>query len=796
MALDYAACGSARVAVRPDIHTSGRFRHAGTAPWTATAVALLTVWSGVAIAAITAQPINPPVRVRQEQFVATSVAHDTRQTIALGMQRGGAVLVIDGKFGAQQARIAVGGSQYHVTPGGTVFVADSRRGLLRYDAGDYTGPTVLVSDTSGFGFLPHPPVHDIGANLLYILTESNGVYVYEAGEPKAPGESEVHHFEPKVFAGSLLATVTADSAGRQSGQDTNVLVAASSEGQLYVLDPTSDAAPRSYATGGAAWFAPTVVGDTAYVIINGAVVSAIDLTGEGDAPSWQYALPARATANMLLAEIGGATYGYVPCDRLLHAFTASDHGATRKWEQDMQRPITYPPVAYDGSRPQVVVATSDIQGIDAETGVSAWTYNTLMQSENAMAETLRETDINRQLTPGERLEIAECFPRIRDPLSGPMVVSGRVIYAPLASRLLHAFTPGLNVARGMSEPATCSDLSTVRSLFWAFEPEETFDTAPAVVGNRAWVGSSKGAMFAGHARQGAAPLPKEDVSTDAIVGVFEASGGDVCVVSSTGGVYRRGTSGWTRTLSLFGEVVTPPVIERNTLVVVREDTTQLQVVDMAIGTLAGSPIEVGARVRSAPSLSHGALAFGDDLGRIHVYQVSNRGAKRVGLAIETGAPVRGGVGSAQDGGGQVCVGNEAGAVYYVDKDGAEVWRQTPFGAPIQRTPAVHGRFVYVPYTTGSVAALNRADGSRKWDFRRPGLAVAALSPIAYGDDLLIVPYTDGLVVALDRATGGQRWAYEVSGRLSADASVSGEEIYLVTDDGDLHTLDPAGAQAW
>jgi outer membrane protein assembly factor BamB len=767
--------------------------------------ALLTLLAAIATttgphaeAAIAAGRINPPVEEWRDRFAASAVAHDTGQDVTISIQQRAGVLLVDGRRGTQKSRIAVGAAQYHITPDGIAFVADPDRGMLRYDDGNYATPTAFPLESEPSAFLSHPPVYAARGNRLYVVTEQ-GVYVYDAGKPQEAGGDLIEHYPGSAFSGSLQAA-TAPATARESSGDGDVLIAASSDGKLYVLDPAQDLDPnrplKSYGTGGGAWFPPVVWEHHAFVVINGNVVSAIDLTGDGARPAWQHPLPARATANVMVAQVGGVTYGYVPCGHLLHAFAITAQGATTAWEQDLQRRISYPAVLYPGVRPQVVVATSNVHGYDAATGAPAWTHNALMQSEGAMAEAFRETDINRSLNPSERQQIADCFPRITDPPAGPLTVSGQVIYAPLSSGLIHAFTPGYQVERGSSNPLTCSDLVKVRSLFWASQPEETFDTRPVVSGDRVWAASSKGNVFSAPTRRGHGPTTKEDVAGDPIVGLLETSAGDVCAVTSTGALHRRTDGSWTRSLSLYGRVATPPVGEENALVVVTADEdADLHVVDMAGGASAGAAEPIGATVRSMPGLAGGVLVFGDDLERIHVFQVAGGRARRVGRHIRAGAAVRGGAGNAP-GGGPAYIGNEAGTVYAVRRNSTKDWDRTPIRAPIHRTPAVDARLVYVPYTTGTVVALQRNGGERRWEFPRLGPPVEALTPLLYGPDLLLVPYADGLIVALDRMTGTQRWNYQIAARLSADAVVHDGKLYAVTEDGELHALDPSEALTW
>ncbi|MBT3271424.1 PQQ-binding-like beta-propeller repeat protein [Candidatus Poribacteria bacterium] len=743
---------------------------------------------------------NSPLESWYESLTTHAVVHHTQADILLTVAQGRDLLVIDGRTGEQAGRVTVDALIHVATDDGTVLVVDGERGLLRYDRGRYANPSVFLPDRPALEEVVRAPLYDTRRGLAYIITEADGVYVFELAPRGEQGGREIKHYPNHLFAGTLQATL--DDAGPSS-----VLVAASSAGLIYRLDPLGGDEVRTYSTGGSPRYPPVVYEGMAIVLLDGWLVSATDLSVEAGSPVWQHPLPAGPSANMTLASVAGAAYGYVPCGDILHAFSFTSETVEDAWERRLDDPINGPAAIHRGQvvvgttevyREQVVVATTDVHGIDAaKGGPDLWSYNGLMQHENKNADETMRQELNSEISPGVRLQIARCFPGIEGSLrpssNRRITVSDGVIFAPLTESKMLAFTPFHSQGDvGAIDLAGCAGLTPIRSLYWRFEPQETFNAAPAVIGKRVWVGSSNGGLSAAPIRRGLDLPLEETLGEEGIVALLAGVDGVVYAATSKAALYTRAAGVWTRSIALFDTVVARPALEDGILAIASSGKARLYIVDTARGRQVGTAIDVGSPVRSAGSLSRGSLVFGDDLGRIHVFGVTSSGARAIGY-IDTGAAVRGGGSTAVN--GVVYVGNEDGFVYAVTADAMAAWRQVPERAPIRRTPAADGRYVYVPYTTGLIVALDYA-GDEVWRFRREGAPVEALSPLLLGDEILLVPFADGRIAALDRYDGQRQWDHQIPGRLSADGLLADGRLYVVTVDGDLHTLDPAGALTW
>lgn len=110
-----------------------------------------------------------------------------------------------------------------------------------------------------------------------------------------------------------------------------------------------------------------------------------------------------------------------------------------------------------------------------------------------------------------------------------------------------------------------------------------------------------------------------------------------------------------------------------------------------------------------------------------------------------------------------------------------------------RPVAVEG-VVYAASHDGEVAAINAANGQRKW-------AVKTKLPLAAGPEvgggLVILGSSDGDVIALDAASGTQRWRKAINSEVLARPAIANDLVIVRTVDGHLEGLSLAdGTDRW
>ena len=101
------------------------------------------------------------------------------------------------------------------------------------------------------------------------------------------------------------------------------------------------------------------------------------------------------------------------------------------------------------------------------------------------------------------------------------------------------------------------------------------------------------------------------------------------------------------------------------------------------------------------------------------------------------------------------------------------------------TPALDGEKVYFASESGSVYALNKADGELVWKFRADGEIRG--SPSLAGDTLYIAD-SMGAVYGLDTATGVEKWRFDLDTRVSKSVIVANDTLYITSDRGVLYAV--------
>jgi outer membrane protein assembly factor BamB len=154
--------------------------------------------------------------------------------------------------------------------------------------------------------------------------------------------------------------------------------------------------------------------------------------------------------------------------------------------------------------------------------------------------------------------------------------------------------------------------------------------------------------------------------------------------------------------------------------------------------------------------------------------------------------------------GVAYVGCNSGTVYAVDvADGRERWRFSTAksgGRGIQTTPAVADCAVYVgSWADERVYALDAQDGSVTWRYEASGPVSAAP---AVGDGLVYVGVNGGgPLVALSTDDGSLEWEYETNGSVTGSSPAIADGTVYVGDQGEsanrLHAVDAtSGDERW
>ncbi len=164
-------------------------------------------------------------------------------------------------------------------------------------------------------------------------------------------------------------------------------------------------------------------------------------------------------------------------------------------------------------------------------------------------------------------------------------------------------------------------------------------------------------------------------------------------------------------------------------------------------------------------------------------------------------------------GDRIYVATDQGLSALARDGGKAAWDYTIVGGASESSPLVVGGLVLVAGYDGSVHAVKAADGSRAWkldivkdapppppgfDPKRAVIAGNAARPRTMASDgsTAFLPIFDqSRVVAVDVATGKRRWSTPTKGWMYAEPTVSGDDVFVTSQDRSLYCLDRATGEA-
>jgi len=113
---------------------------------------------------------------------------------------------------------------------------------------------------------------------------------------------------------------------------------------------------------------------------------------------------------------------------------------------------------------------------------------------------------------------------------------------------------------------------------------------------------------------------------------------------------------------------------------------------------------------------------------------------------------------------------------------------------VRLVPALSPQGLYVAGFNGKVAALNPANGARRWSYD----ADSHLSGgVGLGDDIVLVGKPEGEVIAIEADNGSERWRVRVSSEVLSPPQAAEGMVVVRTVDGRLQGLDSVdGAARW
>ena len=127
----------------------------------------------------------------------------------------------------------------------------------------------------------------------------------------------------------------------------------------------------------------------------------------------------------------------------------------------------------------------------------------------------------------------------------------------------------------------------------------------------------------------------------------------------------------------------------------------------------------------------------------------------------------------------------------LDTDGKILW-QKDLKAPFRNTPVIEKDNLYLLSANNDVWALNLKNGQEKWHYKTdaPVTFLQQMGTPAVSGKTIVVPFSSGIVIAFDKDTGSYLWEQDMSGsksfdrianmaQMTASPVIEGQTVYLV-----------------
>lgn len=328
------------------------------------------------------------------------------------------------------------------------------------------------------------------------------------------------------------------------------------------------------------------------------------------------------------------------------------------------------------------------------------------------------------------------------------------------------------------------------ALRWAAPAGRSLKSAPVVSGGRVVVGSDDGALRCLALADGSllwkaeAGAPIEAPPLIAGAAVFAGTTeGTLHAFSLSDGARL-----WTFRAEdrILGAANTLDVAGSAPRLVVGSYDTKVYCLDRSTGAALWS-FATDNYVNAAPAVAGSEVLFGGCDGvlrRLAGEDGRELGRAEAGSYIAAPVSVAGGCAFLTHYGGEVlCIGIE---------DGAVRWRVStgPRGEPVMGPLAVTEDAVLAGCRDGTVSALDRASGARRWSLRTGGAVDCGV--VVCGDRVLFGS-ADGRLYMVSLADGSKVWSYEVGAALTTPLAVSDGFVLACAEDGRLYAFGPRDA---
>ena len=344
---------------------------------------------------------------------------------------------------------------------------------------------------------------------------------------------------------------------------------------------------------------------------------------------------------------------------------------------------------------------------------------------------------------------------------------------------------------------------TLLGLAWRASTDGDVVSSPAVAGNRVFIGSGDGGLYAFDLATGARRWRYDAgsaVSSSPAVGgglvYAEARDGSIFAVDAATGTRRwRLTTGKDLPLPWGHEsgdhfLSSPAYVDG--MIVVGSGDGGIYALDAATGRKKWRAQTEG-RVRASPAVANGRVYAGSYDGRVYCYDLTS-GTLRwryetEGVTLKSGSygfDRRSIQSSPAVDNGVVYVGARDGFLYAIGADDGKLrWRVDHKISWVITSPAVSDREVFAGSSDAHFAQALDSAGIEQWRF---GADVPVWSSLAVADDLVYFGDAAGRVHAVDRVTGKEHWMFRTGATVFSSPVVAGDLVIVGSTDGGVYAL--------
>ena len=325
-----------------------------------------------------------------------------------------------------------------------------------------------------------------------------------------------------------------------------------------------------------------------------------------------------------------------------------------------------------------------------------------------------------------------------------------------------------------------SNAPRTSQLLWSSTLDSQIRTSVTISGNKAYVGSFSGTIYALEANSGAKIW---NFTTGGAVWSSPAvANGMVYVGSNDFAVYAlnaaTGSKIWNFTTG--GGVFSSPTVLGNIVYVGSTDNNVY-----ALDANSGAKIwnfTTSGQIRDSLAVVNGVVYAGSQDGNIYALNAAT------GILLWSSPTGDGDTftnSSPAVVNGVVYVGSTDTNLYaFKISDGSKVWA-FPTNGKVSSSPAVFNGVVYVGSEDGSIYAVDSSSGTKIWS-QATGGPVYSSPAIANG--IVYVGSWGDTVYAFDASTGGTVWSYRTGGGVFSSPSIAGGVVFIGSYDGKVYAF--------